>query len=63
MNQVIQQLTDAKVFDAFVANTLKDGYYSPNVDNLSMLLAVATGKVFSFNDIYEITQVIAKQYN
>jgi hypothetical protein len=46
-NDIIIALQTAKLFDAA---KLQCG----NVDNLSMLVAVATGKVATYNELYEL---------
>ena len=58
--EVIQALKNALVFDAFVKQAnqpfVDDDNSSTvnNIDNCSMLLAVATGKVIDYRQIYEI---------
>lgn len=47
IEQIITALHNAKLFDAA---KLQCG----NVDNLSMLVAVATGKVAAYNELYEL---------
>ena len=51
--EIIQALKDTLVFDAFVVQANKY-----NQDNLSMLLAIATGKVFKSSQIWEIVDAI-----
>jgi hypothetical protein len=45
--QIITALQDAKLFEAA---KLQCG----NVDNMSMLVAVATGKVATYSELYEL---------
>jgi hypothetical protein len=47
IEQIITALHNAKVYEA--AKLQCD-----NVDNLSMLVAVATGKVATYNELYEL---------
>lgn len=46
VNATIQALKDALVYDAFVANV-----NAAHFDNMSMLVAVATGKAPTMNDL------------
>jgi hypothetical protein len=46
-NEIIIALQDAKLYEAA---KLQCG----NVDNMSMLVAVATGKVATYNELYEL---------
>ena len=56
--QITQALKDALVYDAFMQQLsapFEDEDNSSminNVDNCSLLLAVATGKAFSYSEIY-----------
>ena len=52
-DQAIQALKDAQLYDAFIQQI-----NSGSVDNLSMLLAVATGLVFRQRQIFEIVESI-----
>lgn len=57
VNDTIQALKDALVYDAFVANV-----NSFNVDNLSMLVAVATGKApNTINTLSELVGYVLNQ--
>lgn len=47
IEHIITALQNAKLFDA--AKLQCD-----NIDNLSMLVAVATGKVATYNELYEL---------
>jgi len=49
-NYIISALQKAKLYDAAKLQSGSIG----NVDNLSMLVAVATGKVATYNELYEL---------
>ena len=51
--KILLALLDAKLYDAFVIQA--NAY---NVDNMSMLLAVATGEVFTHRQILDFMKTI-----
>jgi hypothetical protein len=51
VQEIISALHNAKLFDAA---QMQCG----NVDNLSMLVAVATGKVATYSELYELYKTI-----
>lgn len=55
--QAIQTLKDAKVFDAFIDSALET-----NLDKMVLLLAYATDKAWSANEVFEVYTEAGKHY-
>lgn len=55
--QAIQTLKDAKVLNAFI-----DSAFNTNLDKMKMLLAYATDKVWSANEVFEVYTEVDRQY-
>lgn len=53
VNEIIKALKMALVYDAFVMNAK-----ATNLDNMKMLVAVATGKAPSMGDLLELVKEI-----